>query len=85
MLHSDLPLLPEIMKINKCNKLVCNLNNKENYAVHILALKQALNHGLKFKKVHSVTEFRQEYWLKPYIDSNTEKMQKTILKRIYLN
>ena len=85
MLHSDLPLLPEIMKINKCNKLVFNLNNKENYAVHILALKQALNHGLKFKKVHSVTEFRQEYWLKPYIDLNTEKMQKTILKRIYLN
>ena len=84
-LHSDLPFLPERMKINKCDKLVCNLNDKENYPVHILALKQALNHGLKFKKVHSVTEFRQEYWLKPYIDLNTEKMQKTILKRIYLN
>ena len=84
-LHSDLPFLPERMKINNCTKLVCNLNDKENYPVHILALKQALNHGLKFKKVHSVTEFRQEYWLKPYIDLNTEKMQKTILKRIYLN
>ena len=23
-LHSDLPFLPERMKINKCNKLVCN-------------------------------------------------------------
>ena len=27
-LHSDLPLLPERMKINKCIKLVCNLYDK---------------------------------------------------------
>ena len=71
-LHSDLPFLPERMKINKCDKLVCNLNDKENYPVHVLALKQALNHGLKLTKVHSVISFRQEYWLKPYIDLNTD-------------
>ena len=71
-LHSDLPFLPKRMKINKCDKLVCNVQDKENYPVHILALKQALNHGLKLTKVHSVTEFRQEYLLKPYIDMNTE-------------
>ena len=71
-LHSDLPFLPERMKINKCDKSVCNLQDKENYPVHVLALKQALNHGFKFKKIHSVIEFRQEYWLKPYIDMNTE-------------
>ena len=35
-------------------------------------MKQALNHGLKLTKVHSVIEFRQEEWLKPYIDMNTE-------------
>ena len=28
-LHSDLPFLLERMKINKCNKLVCNLYDKE--------------------------------------------------------
>ena len=27
-------------KINKCNKLVCNLCDKNNYLVHIRALKQ---------------------------------------------
>ena len=27
-LHSDLPFLPEKMKVNKCNKLVCNLYDK---------------------------------------------------------
>ena len=45
-LHSDLPFLPDRMKVNKDNKLVCNLNNKENYLIHVLALKQELNHGL---------------------------------------
>ena len=29
-LHSDLPFLPERMKIDKCKKLVCNLSNKKN-------------------------------------------------------
>ena len=35
-------------------------------------MKQALNHGLKFKKVHRIIEFTQKAWLKPYIDMNTE-------------
>ena len=29
-LHSDLPFLSERLKIDKCNKLVCNLFNKKN-------------------------------------------------------
>ena len=60
------------MKINKCSKLVCILYDKENYVIHIRALKQALNHGLGLKKVHRVIEFKQEAWLKPYIDMSTE-------------
>ena len=39
MQHSDLPFLPERMKINKCTKLICNVQDKENYVVHISALK----------------------------------------------
>ena len=71
-LNSDLPFLPEGMEINKCKKLVCNLFNKKKYVAHINTLKQALNHGLKFKKIHRVIEFNQEAGLKPYIDMNTE-------------
>ena len=71
-LHSGLPFLSERMKINKCNELVCNLSNKKKYVTHINSLKQALNHGLKLKKIHRVIEFNQEEWLKPYIDMNTE-------------
>ena len=39
-LHSDLPVLPERMKINKFNKFVYNLYDKKIYAVHIKILKQ---------------------------------------------
>ena len=71
-LHKDFPFLPKKEKIDKCEKLVCNIKDKEIYAVHIRALKQALNHGLKPKKVHRVIQFNQEVWLKPYIDMNTK-------------
>ena len=53
-LHSHLPFLPKRMKIGKCKKLVCNLRNKNKYVVHIRSLKQALNHGLKLKKVQEL-------------------------------
>ena len=71
-LHSDLPFLPERMEIDKYKKLVCNLYNKKKYVVHINSLKQALNHGLKLKKIHRIIEFNEKAWLKPYIDMNTE-------------
>ena len=67
-LHSDLPFLPE--------RMICNLNDKKNYIVHINVLKQALDHGLKLKKVHRIIEFEQEAWLKEYIDVNTELRKK---------
>ena len=71
-LHIDLLFLSERMEVNKCKKLVCNLFNQKKYVAHINALKQALNHGMKLKKIHRVIEFNQEAWLKPYIDMNTE-------------
>ena len=71
-LHSHLPFLPERNQIEKCNKLVCNIHDKESYVVHIRALKQALNHRLILKKVHRVIQFNQKAWLKHYIDMNTK-------------
>ena len=39
---------------------------------YLRALKQALNHGLIFKKVQRIIQFNQKAWLKPYIDINTK-------------
>ena len=57
--HRNLPFLPERRKINKIEKLVATLEDKERYVIYISALKQALNHRLKLKKVHTVITFRQ--------------------------
>ena len=60
-LHSDLPFLPRRMKIDKRKKLIYNLQNKKEYVVHIKSLKQALNHGLKLKKIHRIFEFNKKH------------------------
>ena len=49
---------------------------KKKHVIPIRALKQALNHGLKLKKVHRVIQFIQKDWLKPYIDINTKLRKK---------
>ena len=87
MLHTDLAFLPKRMKINKCTKLTCTIQNKKNYRIHIRALKHAINHGLKLEKVHKVIEFDQEAWLKPYIDMNTDlrKQAKNDFEKEFLN
>ena len=61
-LHSDLPSLPERIKINKCSKLVYNLYDKKLCCSH-----KILKKGLILKKVHKVIYFNQEEWLKQYI------------------
>ena len=70
-LHKDFPFLPKREKNNNCKKLICSIEDKEKYVFHIRTLKQALNHGLKLKKVHKVIQFNQKAWLKSQIDMNT--------------
>ena len=77
-LHRDFPFLPERMVINNTKKLICNLQNKKDYVVHMNTLKQALEHGLKLIKVHQVIEFNQEAWLKEYINLNTESRKNAV-------
>ena len=64
--------MPERRKLEKIEKLVCGIEDKEKYIIHTRALKQALNRGLILKRVHRVIQFNQEAWLKPYIDMNTK-------------
>ena len=55
-----MPVLPGRKKVNKVEKLVCSMEDKEKYIIHIRVLKKALNHGLVFKKVHRIIQFNQE-------------------------
>ena len=57
--HNDLPFMCERMEINGVEKLVPNLRDKKSYVIHIQALNQALQHGLKLDRIHRVIEFNQ--------------------------
>ena len=59
-LHNDLPFLSERMKVKKVENLITNLDDKTEYVIHIINLKQALNSGLVFR----VIKFNQKAWLK---------------------
>ena len=62
--------------MKKSKNLFEAYKDKERYVIHIIALKQGLNHGLKLKKVHRVIQFIQKDWLKSNIDMNTELRKK---------
>ena len=70
-LHKDLLFLPKSEKVNKVEKRICDIEDKRKYVIHIRALKQALNIGLRLKKVYRIIQFKQKAWLKVYIDMNT--------------
>ena len=48
--QKDLPFLPERGKAEKVEKFICSIENKEKCVIHIRALKQTLNYGLKLKR-----------------------------------
>jgi DNA polymerase type B, organellar and viral len=49
-------------------KLVPNLRNKSHYVVHYMNLKLYQQLGLRVTATHRVLQFRQEAWLRPYVD-----------------
>ena len=70
--HNDLPFMCERMEIKGVEKLVPNLRDKKSYIIHIQALNQVLQHGLRLDRIHRAIEFDQSPWLKTYMDFNTQ-------------
>ena len=77
----------ERKKVNKVEKLICRIEYKEKFVIHIRDVKQVLNHGLVLRKVHRVILFNQKDWLKPYIDMYAElrKEAKNDLEKDFLS
>ena len=63
-LHSDYPLAPEQIQVNKVDKLIPNLWNKKKTS--------NLSLELKLTHIHRGIKFEESQWLKRYIDLNTE-------------
>jgi len=66
----------DLGNINKTPKLIASLEDKNKIVVDYRNLKQALKNGLKIKKIHKILTYKQEPWLKNYIDINTSLRKK---------
>ena len=60
------------LEVNKIEKLIPNLQNKEKYVLHHKNLKQYLSLGLKLTKLHTGIKFQDSHWLEKYISLNTD-------------
>lgn len=71
--HSDLPFAPEKFTPpgGKTKKLIASLYDKYQYVIHFVNLKECVKHGLVIKKIHRILRFRQDHFLRKYIDLNT--------------
>ena len=70
--HNDYPLAPERIKINKVEKLIPTLGDKQKYVLHRENLKLYLSLGLRLKWIHRGIKFREKPWMKSYIELNTD-------------
>ena len=59
-------------------KLVPNLMNKSHYVVHYMNLKLYLQLGLRVTTTHRVLEFKQEAWIRPFVNHCTNMRKQSI-------
>ena len=66
------PLVPERVKIGNVEKLIADMNNKINYAMHYENFKLHESLGLKIAKIHRGIKFEESAWSEEYINLNTK-------------
>ena len=57
--------------------MIPNLGDKVKYVVHYKDLKYYLSLGMKLVRIHKILSFKQNNWLKNYVDFNTKKKQES--------
>ncbi len=72
---NQLPPCPELKcsPNSKVRKLMCTLEDKHHYVIHLHMLQFCLRHGVILKKIYRVISFRQEAFMRPYVELNTKK------------
>lgn len=60
-------------KFNENVKLVPNLRKKEWYVGHCRTLKLYQQLGMNVTKIHCALKLRQEAWMAPYVQLNTDR------------
>jgi len=71
-LHSDYPLAPARIVVNKVEKLIPALRKKDKYVLHRRNLKQYLEMGMNLTTIRRGISLAEDAWLKPYIELNTK-------------
>ena len=74
--HNNYPLAPQRLLMNRVEKLVPNLYDKERYIVPYKNFKQYLVQSLKMQKSHRDKSFKEKSWLKKCIGLNTNTSAK---------
>ena len=59
-LHKDLPFLPERKKVNKVEKLICSIEDKEKICYSYKSLKTSFKSWISIKKSTRVIQFYKE-------------------------
>ena len=75
------------IKVGDVKKLIPNLGNKINNALHYKSLQLYLFLGMKLTKTHTVLKFKQSDWIKNILilTLNKEQMLLIVLKKVFLN
>ena len=63
------------INITNVKKLIPNLKNKTKYVLHYRNLQLYVALGLEIVEIHRVLGFKQDEWMKPYIDFNAKMRQ----------
>ncbi|XP_054257389.1 uncharacterized protein LOC128982453 [Macrosteles quadrilineatus] len=76
--RDQLPYADDVLRtysVGKSAKLMVTLFDKDAYVIHYRALQQAMDNGLRVRRIHRVLRFKQRKWLQPYVAMNTRLRQ----------